>query len=75
MQRDLERARHLEQIDARAVDVTRLDLVEEGDAALFDHLAMPGRLHEGNPLRFCKARMRRRRRWIDGFGRVFCLGV
>ena len=31
--------------------MTRLDLGEEGDAAFLDHLAMPGGLHEGNPLR------------------------
>jgi hypothetical protein len=29
-----------------------LDLLQEGDAAFLDHLAMPGGLHEGDALRF-----------------------
>jgi len=59
MQRDFERTRHLEQIDLRARDVARLDLIKEGDPAFLHHLAMPGRLHESDPLRFCKSRVRR----------------
>ena len=70
MQRDLERTRHLEQIDLRARDVPRLDLLEEGDAAFLDHLAMPGRLHEGDPLRLGEPRMRRRRRTLGHVGHV-----
>src|ERR1700675_952224 len=76
MQRDFERARHLEHVDACAFDVARLDLIQECEAALFDHLAMPGRLHEGDPLRFCKSRMLRDRRRLGGlayFRGVFCL--
>ena len=45
MQRDFERARHLEH-DRYGVDMPRLrSSREEGDAALVDHVAMPGRLH------------------------------
>src|SRR5882757_2303966 len=56
VQRDFERARYLEQIDIG--DMARLDLFEEGDTAFLHHLAMPGGLHEGDPLRFCEPRMR-----------------
>ena len=41
MQGYLERTRHLEQIDLRAGDMARLDLFEERDAALLDHIAVP----------------------------------
>src|SRR6266849_10293646 len=74
VQRDFERARHLEQIDARALDAARLDLGEECDPAFLDHLAMPGGLHEGDPLRFCKPRVRGNRWTIDRLGRVFYFG-
>src|SRR5712672_3194788 len=74
MQRDFERTRHLEQIDLRARDVARLDLIEEGDPAFLHHLAMPGRLHEGDPLRFCKSRVRGNRRPTDRFGRFVYFG-
>src|SRR5713101_1766482 len=74
MQRDFERTRHLEQIDLRARDVARLDLIEEGDPAFLHHLAMPGRLHEGDPLRFCKSRVRGNRRPADRFGRFVYFG-
>src|SRR3954453_7431320 len=52
MQRYLERARHLEEIDLRACNVALLDLLQERYAALFDDGAMPGGLHERDPLRF-----------------------
>src|SRR6267378_5270279 len=74
MQRDFERTRHLEQIDMRARNVARLDLFEECEPAFCDHLAMPGGLHEGDPLRFCKARVRGNRRTINRFGRLFYFG-
>src|SRR5712664_1266538 len=74
MQRDFERTRHLEQIDLRARDVARLDLIEEGDPAFLHHLAMPGRLHESDPLRFCKSRVRGNRRPADRFGRFVYFG-
>jgi len=65
MQRDLERARHLENIDLGPRDMACLDLAQECDPAFLDHLAVPGGLHEGNPLRPCEARMHGR---VDGFG-------
>src|SRR6266852_4669265 len=68
VQGDLERAGHLEQIDLRARNMARLDLLEEGEPAFLDHLAMPGGLHEGDPLRLCKARVRWNRWTIDRFG-------
>ena len=68
MQRYLERAGHLEHIDIG--NVTRLDLAEEGDAAFLDHLAVPGGLHERDPLRFCKSRVRKNGRMIDRLGRA-----
>src|ERR1700694_5457290 len=74
VQRDFERTRHLEQIDLRARDVARLDLLKECDAAFLDHLAMPGGLHEGDPLRFCEPRMRGNRWTIDRFGRALYFG-
>src|SRR3982074_3458225 len=78
VQRDLERTRHLEQIDMRARDVARLDLVQECDAAFLDNLAMPGGLHERDPLRLGKARMRGNGWTLDGFESLFwsagCLG-
>src|SRR5258707_479160 len=74
MQRDFERTRHLEQIDLRARDVARLDLIKEGDPAFLHHLAMPGRLHESDPLRFCKSRVRRNGRPTDRFGRFVYFG-
>ncbi len=64
MQRDLERARHLEHVDVG--DVARRALGKERDAAFLHHVAMPGRLHEGDPLRFGKTWMRRRVRWRFG---------
>jgi hypothetical protein len=51
MQRDLERARHFEQIDMRGRNAARLDLGEKRDTAFLDYLAMPGRLHERDALR------------------------
>ncbi len=75
MQRNLERTRHLENIDPVARDVARLDLVEEGDPRLLDHLAMPAGLHEGDPLRLGKARMRRCRGWIIGDGGLGVLNL
>src|SRR3977135_3977146 len=39
--------------------MARLDLFEERDPAFLDHVAVPGRLHEGDPLWFDKA-------WVDG---------
>src|SRR6185369_10513141 len=65
MQGYLERTRHLEQIDLRARDVTRLDLLEERDTAFLDHVAVPSRLHEGNALRLDETRMHRRRRTLQ----------
>src|SRR5436305_6894918 len=60
MQRDLERARHLEHVDM--IEVTRFRLLDEGDAGLLDHVAVPAGLHEGNPLRLGETRMLDRRR-------------
>src|SRR5436305_11833004 len=74
VQRDFECTRNLEQIDLRERDVARLDLLEECDAAFLDHLAMPGGLHESDPLRPGKPRMRRDGRTIDGFRGVFYFG-
>src|SRR3954463_3771110 len=68
MQRDLERARHFEQIDMRRCYAARLDLGKECDTTFLDHLAMPGRLHERDALRFGESRIRRTRRRIDNFG-------
>jgi hypothetical protein len=67
VQRDFERTRHLEQIDLRACNVARLDLLEECEAAFLDHLAMPGGLYEGNPLRLRKPRVYPDRRAIGNF--------
>src|SRR4051794_22559586 len=75
VQRDFERTRHLEQIDLRARNVARLDLLEECDAAFFDHLAMPGGLHERNPLRFCKSRVHADRRFSNFRSDLYCSGV
>src|SRR5882757_1668269 len=80
MQGDLERTRHLEQIDLRARDMTRLDLGKERDPAFLHHVAMPGRLHEGDPLRFDKTRMDGRRWALGGVGNprlgfLGCLGL
>jgi hypothetical protein len=75
MQRDLERARHLENIDLRTRDVAGLDLGEEGDAAFRHHVAVPRGLHEGDALRFCETRMRWRRRRVDGFGSLHAGGA
>ncbi|MGY3076499.1 hypothetical protein ACVWZZ_002870 [Bradyrhizobium sp. LM6.10] len=75
MQRDLERARHLEHVDM--IEVTHFCLPHEGDAGLLDHVAVPAGLHEGHPLRLCEARMlrrgilwnrRRRLGWLGRFG-------
>src|SRR6266446_2250501 len=80
VQRDFERPRHFEQIDARALDAALLDLAKECEAALFDHLAVPGRLHEGDPLWFCESRVHASRRRIAHFRgvlcfrRIFCFG-
>src|ERR1700678_1699935 len=57
MQRNLEDARHFEHIDMGAGDVTRFDLGEKRLAAFGDDIAMPGRLHESNPLWLCETRM------------------
>src|SRR3954451_24327515 len=83
MQRDLERARHLEHVDM--IEVTRFCLPHEGDAGLLDHVAVPAGLHEGHPLRFREARMVGRRilrnrrwrlGWLGNFGfGSFDLGV
>src|SRR3954471_13297463 len=64
MQGYLERTRHLEQIDLRARDVTRLDLLEERDTAFLDHVTVPGRLHERDTLRLDETRVHRRRRTL-----------
>src|SRR5258708_3232383 len=57
----------------------RLDLFEERDAAFLDHIAMPGRLHEGDPLWFDKAWVHGRRRALGGVGNpdlgLFSLGL
>src|SRR4051794_11593645 len=58
VQRDLERARHLEQIDVRARNVARLDLVEKCDTAFLDNLAMPRGLYESDPRRLGEVRVR-----------------
>src|SRR5882757_3614699 len=55
MQGYLERSGHLEHVDIG--DVTCFAFGEEGDAAFLDHVAMPGRLHEGDALRLCEPRM------------------
>jgi hypothetical protein len=67
MQGDFERARHLEDVDGRTRDVPRLGLDEECGLAFHHHLAMPGGLHEGDPLRLGEARMRPRG-WVCGLG-------
>ena len=64
MQGYLERTRHFEQIDLRARDMARLNLLEEGDAAFLDHVAVPRRLHEGYALRLDETRVHRRRRTL-----------
>jgi len=61
-------------IDARALDAALFDLGEECDPAFLDHRAMPGGLHEGDPLRFCKSRVRENRWTIDRSGRIFYFG-
>src|SRR5205085_5507963 len=74
MQRDLETAGHFEQIDLRRRNAARLDLGKECDTAFLDHLAMPGRLHEGDALRFGESPVLRRRRGTI-FLRVCYFGV
>src|SRR6266404_4299907 len=74
VQRDFERTRHLEQIDMRAGNAARLDLAKECEAAFLDHLAVPGGLYEGDPLRFCKSRVRGNGRMISNFRGAFYFG-
>ena len=71
MQRDLERARHLEHVDMG--EVARFGFLDEGDAGFLDHVAVPAGLHEGHPLRLCETRVLGRRR-INWNRRLGCLG-
>jgi len=50
MQRDLEGAGHVEDVDAIARHVQALHLLEEGVACLVDDVGMPLRLDEGDAL-------------------------
>ena len=57
--------------------MAHFDLGEESEAALRDHFPVPGRLHKGDALRPCKARVLgslpdRFGRGLD-IGRVFCV--
>src|SRR5438552_16424754 len=54
--------------------MARLDLFEERDAAFLDHVAVPGRLHEGDPLRLDETRMDGRRRALGGVGNAVAFG-
>src|SRR5258707_229809 len=58
----------------RAGNAARLDLAKECEAAFLDHLAVPGGLYEGDPLRFCKSRVRGNGRTISNFRGAFYFG-